>query len=132
MQPRPAVARWRTKAVLAAVVLVAAAALIATVVGQTSGSDSSSHEPKAVRPQIASMGQNPLTVKGTGFRPGERVRIVVKGSQGGTLTGKAGPDGSFAATFRGVNGCDSVTVTAVGSKGSRASFNLSQIACIEP
>jgi len=78
------------------------------------------------------MGQNPLTVKGTGFRPGERVRIVVKGSQGGTLTGKAGPDGSFAATFRGVNGCDSVTVTAVGSKGSRASFNLSQIACIEP
>ena len=123
--------RWRTRAVLlAAVVLVAAAALIATVVGQSS---SSSHEPKAVRhAQIAPMGQSPLTVKGTGFRPGERVRLVVRGSQGGALAAKAGPDGSFAAAFRWMNGCDSVTVTATGSKGSRASFNLSQIACIEP
>jgi hypothetical protein len=129
MQPRQAVERWRTRAVLAAVVLVAAAALIATVVGQTS---SSSHEPKAARAQIAPMGQNPLTVKGTGFRPGERVRLVVKGSQGAALTAKAGPDGSFVAAVRGLNGCDSVTVTAAGSKGSRASFNLSQIACIAP
>ena len=78
------------------------------------------------------MGQTPLTVKGSGFRPSERVRLVVKGSQGAALTAKAGPDGSFVAAFRGLNGCDSVTVTAAGSKGSRASFNLSQIACIEP
>ena len=131
MPPQPAMERWRTRAVLAAVVLVAIAALIATVVGQTSGS--SSREPKAIRQtQIAPMGQNPLTVKGSGFRPGERVRLVVKGSEGAALTAKAGPDGSFVAAFRGLNGCDSVTVTAAGSKGSRASFNLSQIACIEP
>jgi hypothetical protein len=131
MPPPPAVERWRTRAVLAAVVLVAIAALIATVVGQTSGS--SSREPKAVRQaQIVPMAQSPLTVKGMGFGPGERVRLVVKGSEGGALTAKAGKDGSFAAAFRGVNGCDSVTVTAAGSKGSRASFNLSQIACIEP
>jgi uncharacterized protein YfaP (DUF2135 family) len=131
MLPPQAVERWRTRAVLAAVALVAVAAVIATVVGQTSGS--SSREPKAVRQaQIAPMGQNPLTVKGSGFRPGERVRLVVKGSEGAALTAKAGPDGSFVAAFRWLNGCDSVTVTAAGSKGSRASFNLSQIACIEP
>lgn len=131
MPPQPAVARWRTRAVLAAVALVAVGAVIATVVGQTSGS--SSREPTAVRQaQIAPMGQTPLTVKGSGFRPSERVRLVVKGSQGAALTAKAGPDGSFVAAFRGLNGCDSVTVTAAGSKGSRASFNLSQIACIEP
>jgi archaellin len=131
MQPRQAVERWRTRAVLAALALVAVAAVIATVVGQTSGS--SSREPKAVRQaHIAPMGQNPLTVKGSGFRPGERVRLVVKGSQGAALTAKASPDGSFVAAFRGLNGCDSVTVSAAGSKGSRASFNLSQIACIAP
>jgi hypothetical protein len=39
------------------------------------------------------------------------------------------PPASFETAFHGLKACDSVTVAAVGSKGSRAEFNFSQIAC---
>jgi hypothetical protein len=123
------VERWRTRAVLAGVALLAAAAVIAIVVAQTSGS--SSTEPKPVRrAQISPTGQSPLTVRGTGFRPRERVRLAVKGRTG-RVTTRAGANGTFVAVFKNVFDCGSVTVSATGSKGSRASFNLSQIVCLE-
>jgi hypothetical protein len=34
--------------------------------------------------------------------------------------------------LKGVKGCDGINVTAAGSMGSRASFNLSSYVCIEP
>jgi hypothetical protein len=135
MQQRRAVERWRTRAVLAGAALLAAAAVIATVVAQTSGSSSSeqatAREPKAVsRAQISATGQSPLTVEGTGFRPRERVRLAVKGRKA-RVTARAGANGRFVAVFKDVFDCGSVTVSATGSKGSRASFNISQIVCIE-
>jgi hypothetical protein len=127
------VERWRTRAVLVAAALVAAAAGIAAVVGQTSDSSSGpARTPDAPRPKLTPYAQNPLSVKGTGFRPHERVRVTVEGvAAPATHTVRASAKGVFSLEFRRVNGCDSVTVTAVGSKGSRTSFNLSQIACIE-
>jgi hypothetical protein len=131
------VERWRTRLVLGAVALLAAAAVIATLVSQTSGSPS--RAPSASRSQQANetrradlevRGQNPLIVKGTHFRPHERVQLTVKG-RGSRLTTRAGAHGTFVAVFKNVVGCDSITVVARGSKGSRASVNFSQIACLE-
>jgi hypothetical protein len=72
--------------------------------------------------------KSPLRVKGTGFVPGERVRVELVGSESRTVT--ASDSGSFSVTFPSGR-CESMTFTATGSKGSKTSFNLSQPLCIE-
>jgi hypothetical protein len=129
------VARWRTRAALAAVALVAVpAAIAAAVLHDGSGSSATNVASKAARhPRLAPVASEPLRVKGTEFVPGEKVRLAVVGGLDRTSRAvTAGSSGSFVAGFPGVTSCDSVTVTAVGSRGSRASFNLSQIVCHQP
>jgi hypothetical protein len=120
------VALWRTSAALALAALVAGGC----------GHDPSASSPgttktTAARAQISPVHQQPLVVKGTGFQPGEKVALAAKGLQSSRSTATADDSGQFEATFHGLKNCDSVTVVAVGSKGSRAEFNLSQIACVD-
>jgi len=125
-QPRPVVALWRTSAALAL------AALLAAGCGHgPSASSSGTRETTAARAQIGPVRQQPLVVKGTGFHPGEKVVLTAKGLQSGRATARADGSGEFEATFHGLKKCDSVNVVAVGSEGSRAQFNLSQIACTD-
>ena len=108
-----------------------AGAAVAAVVA--SDSDSQREEqPQHERARLLPVGQQPLRVKGTGFVPGERVRLTLGGGTGLGRTVRAGGNGSFTVVFRDVDACDSVTAEARGSKGSRASFNFSQIACLSP
>ncbi len=61
----------------------------------------------------------PLTVRGSGFQPGERVRLDL-GSSGATTWARASGRGSFRASFDvPVTRCDRIRVMAIGSKGSR-------------
>jgi hypothetical protein len=121
--PRPrVVARWRTSA-------AAALLLVATACGHTVDShEAASKTTVASRPQLAPTGQKPLTVKGTGFLPNEKVRVAAKGAT--TATAAADSSGTFAVRLPGVDPCDSITVVANGSRGSHAEFNLSQIVCL--
>jgi hypothetical protein len=122
------VERWRTRAVLGALVLIAAGGVVAVVLAQTD--DSSQASKPGRRPQLSASAQNPFTVKGTGFRKGERVHVVVKGSGGAVAaTTRANRQGRFRVVLKGVKGCDSVNVAATGSMGSHASFNLSSYVC---
>jgi hypothetical protein len=67
-------------------------------------------------------------VAGTGFKSDEVVR----------LTGipvrqvRASARGTFTIRLRSVDPCNGLSVTAVGSKGSRASVNYSQLYCAVP
>jgi hypothetical protein len=62
---------------------------------------------------------SPLTVRGSGFQPGERVRLDL-GSSGATTLARASGRGSFRASFDvPVTRCDRIRVIAIGSKGSR-------------
>jgi len=131
MPPQPAVARWRTKALVAAGALALAGAAVAAVVASDSGSHKERRD-QDERARLMPVGQAPLRVKGTGFMPGERVRLTLGGGTGLGQTVRASADGSFTAVFRNVSACDSVTANARGSKGSHASFNFSQIACLSP
>jgi hypothetical protein len=118
------VARWRTSGALALL------ALTATACGQTvRSSDSTPKNDPAARPVLRPTGQRPVVVRGEGFRPHERVRLTAKTLRATTVEATADANGAFSATIRGVSGCDSVTVTATGSQGSRAQFNLSQVVC---
>ena len=115
-------ARWRTSAVVAALLLVA------TACGHTVDShDAASTTTVASRPQLAPIGQTPLTVKGTGFQPNEKVRVAAKGARPATTA--ADSSGTFVVRLPGVAACDSINVEANGSRGSHAEFNLSQIVC---
>ena len=67
-------------------------------------------------------------VAGTGFKSGEVVR----------LTGipvrqvRASARGTFTIRLRSIDPCNGLSVTAVGSKGSRAAVNYSQLYCAVP
>ena len=121
-------ALWRTSFAAAALALLAA------------GCGASQHEapetaastaPAPGKAQLAPKGQKPLTVEGTGFRPREKVTVVANGMRSQQVSTQADSSGSFTASFDKVDACDSVTVTATGSKGSRAEFNFSQLVCMD-
>jgi hypothetical protein len=68
----------------------------------------------------------PLTVRGTGFVPAEKVRLALRPGRPRAVvrTVSAGPSGSFRAGFglAAVEPCrGAVVITATGSRGSRAS-----------
>jgi hypothetical protein len=117
------VALWRTSA------LAVAALVVAGCGGQTTTSQAPSAPAPAAKPALTPLSQQPLSVRGRGFRPGEHVRFAASGLQSQTVEADADDSGAFTATFKHLKACDSVTVTATGSKGSRAEFNISQIAC---
>ena len=121
--------RWRTRALLGALVLIAAGGAVAVVLAQNDSLPSPAG--KGSPPLLMASAQNPLTVAGTGFRSKERVRVVVKGA-GTFATKRARADerGAFRVVFRRLNACDSLTMTAAGSLASHASLNVSSYVCL--
>jgi hypothetical protein len=125
------VALWRTSAALALLALVAGGCGHDPSAVSSAPTETTAAETTAARAQLSPVQSQPLEVKGTGFEPGEKVTLAAKGRQSSLATARANGSGEFEATFRGLENCDSVTVVAVGSRGSRAEFNLSQIACMD-
>ena len=120
------------KLLLGLLALVAVpAAIAAVVINQNSGAGSTAKAPRQAK--LLPAGSTPLKVRGSGFRAGERVRLKATGGVGRPVsrTLVANANGAFVATFPSMNACQSPTVTASGSRGSHASFNYSQIACIQ-
>lgn len=71
----------------------------------------------------------PLTVTGRGFKRGEAVRVTAAGIVRRT---RASRSGTFTVRFPGqTDGCAIGTVVAVGSRGSRAALNFSNILCVD-
>jgi hypothetical protein len=110
-----------------AVVVLAAVSL--TACGGRASAPSPSTTSAHQRPELLPVSQSPLRVEGTGFQPGEEVRIEVDAPNGEAKHARASSSGSFTTGISELTGCGSVTVTATGSKGSVAEFNFSQIAC---
>jgi hypothetical protein len=68
----------------------------------------------------------PVIVVGSGFKSRESVRI----SGLGTKRLNASPGGRFTVNLGGAaDRCNGFTLVAVGSRGSRASLNFSQLLC---
>ena len=86
------------------------------------------------RPLIRFAKLAPLQVKGTRFKPRERVRIMVSVDGAGRVKhARASAAGRFAVTFRGVQSVDrcnsDVWARATGRRGSRATAKLPQLQC---
>jgi hypothetical protein len=81
----------------------------------------------AARPELAIVSTSPLTARGRGFRPNERVELIATGAGVESKTVKASARGGFTARFRlKPSGRDSAAVQAIGSRGSRAMIDITQ------
>src|SRR5918995_839099 len=84
---------------------------------------------KAGRATLVLANDDPLRVRGAQFKAGERVRVTADdGSAPARKMVTASSTGSFVVGFTGVETC-SLTVSAVGDRGSRTSFQLSSFTC---
>lgn len=82
------------------------------------------------RPRLVLADLQPLVVTGTGFRAGERVRLIVSANRVVERTVRAGATGRLRTTFGfGIGRCDPVVVQAFGARGSRAHVDVTQTAC---
>jgi hypothetical protein len=101
---------WRRTALLAAVV-----ALVVPI-GMASA---------AAKPTLRATSIAPLTIRGTGFKAGETVRAILTRNRARFVhVVHAGAGGSFTALFPlvAVEPCRTLTVLALGSKGSSARY----------
>lgn len=73
------------------------------------------------RPSIGLAGTQPLVIKGTHFKPRERVAVDVLAPARAGRSVVATRRGSFVVRFRlSVGRCERISVHAFGSRGSRA------------
>jgi hypothetical protein len=84
-------------------------------------------QPQSGQATLSIRAFNPVILRGSGFKPDERVRIT--GTMRKTVT--ASKRGTFTTRLGANAQCASLTLVAVGSKGSRASLNFSQLLCVE-
>jgi hypothetical protein len=75
--------------------------------------------------------RQPLTIWGRGFKPDERIRVVVKATVTKAKTVRATPTGSFKVRFAGLSmpRCGGVFATARGRAGSFARLKIPLPAC---
>jgi hypothetical protein len=108
-----------------AVALLAAGAFAVGVAAGSAGSDGN----RTARLQLADTA--PLTLRGTGFAPGERVRVTVTAMTTRTKRVVAGRSGRFLVSLAGVpyDRCLGMSAQAVGSEGSLARLKLPQPLC---
>jgi hypothetical protein len=77
--------------------------------------------------RLMAKGFAPPTLTGWGFRPGENVTVNLDGRKKKV---KASASGTFTVRYPSrVDRCHGMTATAVGDKGSRAGFQLSEFMC---
>jgi hypothetical protein len=83
----------------------------------------------AARPALKLTRIRPVTVRGTGFKPGERVSVRLEARRQAVTASRAG---GFTVRFGQTATCAGGTIVAVGSRGSRAVANFAQLLCVEP
>jgi hypothetical protein len=81
----------------------------------------------ATSPKLSVTDRSPFTVRGHGFAPRERVRVVVTAAgEGTTKWSTTGAGGGLAVQFPTVRlgSCPAYAVRAFGAKGSRATLRF--------
>lgn len=94
------------------------------------GAASASPVSMTARPSVRVTQLKPFTVRGTSFKAGERVRVVVSGKRHATRTVVATGKGVFRTAFQfKLRGCDGYSVRATGGEGSRATVKNTAQSC---
>jgi hypothetical protein len=76
---------------------------------------------QAERTRIRAVDLAPVTVRGSGFVAGERVRVTVSAKVSSAKSVSTTAAGTWRVVFaRSLNGCQSYAIRAVGNRGSHA------------
>lgn len=120
----------RTIAVIGFAVVIAAVAVSGAMGSFSSGAQVKEQQSSAstAKAALRLVTADPLKVAGVGFKKWERVRLSMTGAGSATRHVRAGRRGSFVVGFGHVE-CGSLTIVAVGRRGSRASLNYSAVVC---
>lgn len=107
--------------------LVLASALLATAGASARGES-------AVKPSLWVTDASPLALRGSGFKPKERVVVIVSAHRRVSRRTVASRGGTFELVFPGVasSNCSGFSATAVGNRGSRASYKRAPGQCAVP
>jgi hypothetical protein len=86
------------------------------------------------RPKLQAIDLQPLVVRGTAFRPYERVKLILSADVPAGRILKASADGRFLTRLGAVSvgRCEGFVLQAFGSRGSRAKLERLAPDCIEP
>jgi hypothetical protein len=103
---------------------------VAVVLGRSAADAGSG----ATRPTLRPLGESGMTLRGTGFKKREHVRVVVTTRTRTAKSLTASAAGAFTVTFAGMNAntCAGFGATAVGSDGSRATYKRAPGMCPVP
>jgi hypothetical protein len=85
-------------------------------------------------PTLRAVDTDPLTVRATGFKPREQVKLVVSSPfDVGARVVRSDARGRFRVTFRlSFDRCDAFTVRATGQRGTRARLQFDAPLCASP
>jgi hypothetical protein len=86
------------------------------------------------RPSLRLMDSSSVAFRGSGFKPRERVQVVLVASTRSAKSVTASATGAFVVRFAGVDAssCVGFSATARGSGGSRATFKRAPGQCPSP
>jgi hypothetical protein len=107
-----------------------AGAFVVVALGASAAGQSVIHV-ESGQPTMSIVDRTPLTLRGTGFAAGERVRVLVRVPGPLQKRVTASRRGLFVAAFSkaSYNRCSGLTAFAIGSRGSRARLLLPAPAC---
>ncbi len=107
---------------------------VAAAVAALMLSGSASFAAAPAHPALRALALQPLVVRGTGFRPFERVKLFLSAGGPASRTARATRGGTFVTRFPGVEigRCESFVLQAIGSRGSRAELDRLAPDCNEP
>jgi hypothetical protein len=85
-------------------------------------------------PHLRIADATPLSVAGTGFASREQVTVAYHADRMWTRRATATANGAFVARFAGVHfqACKTHSLSAVGTKGSKAYFKMPPLSCSPP
>jgi hypothetical protein len=109
--------------------------ILGSAATSSGASDLARSQELGAKPRLFAARLDPLTVRGVGFRPWEGVTVSVSfnAARRGAQRVRSSRQGAFSAHFAvQIPRCSVVRIWAIGSQGSRATYQLPRANCREP
>jgi hypothetical protein len=110
------------------------AAVVAALLGVLLGAVAAAAPAAAAKASVRIVKLTPLTVRGTGFKPAERVTLTLSAGAAGTARGTATAAGVLTVSFpkTKVTACTAYTLRAVGAAGTKVTFRRTVTSSCKP
>jgi hypothetical protein len=112
----------------------ARAAIVAALLAVLVGAVAAAAPAAAAKATLRVVKLTPLTIRGTGFKPAEHVKVALSAGASGTVRGTATAAGMLTVSFpkAKVTACTAYTVRAVGAAGTKAIFKRTVATSCKP